>query len=140
MTLAERFWSKVDKTADCWAWTASLGSHGYGQFYLDGRPQGAHRVAWLLTNGLVPEGKELDHLCRNRACVRPEHLEAVPRRVNFLRGEHPTAVAVRNGTCVKGHPVSVENTYVKPSDGRRECRVCRRENERRRYHAKRAAA
>lgn len=137
-TLAERFWAKVDTTGDCWVWTASMGGYGYGQIHVAGRPVGAHRVAWLLEHGSYPPDElELDHLCRNRACVRPAHLEAVDRRTNFLRGEHPTAVAFRAGTCHAGHERSEENTSIRP-DGRRECRVCRRLQEASRY-ARRAA-
>ena len=140
-SLAERFWAKVDTTSgECWEWTASLNPSGYGQFNADGsRPIHAHRVAWFIEHGSYPgEGMELDHLCRNRACVRPAHLEPVPPRINFLRGEHPTAVAYRNGTCHAGHPRTEENVYVRPS-GKRECRTCMRASQER-QQAKRKAA
>jgi hypothetical protein len=96
MTLAERFFAKVklaapddlspNGMAGCWLWTASLGTHGYGQISRDGRPIAAHRVAFELVGGWVPNRHELDHLCRRRHCVNPMHLEPVIRAVNNQRG------------------------------------------------------
>src|ERR1043166_7135723 len=85
----ERFWEKVDRSSDdeCWPWIARIDTKGYGQFFFEGRQQRAHRVAYCLLVGQIPEGLDLDHLCRNRACVNPSHLEAVDRQANLLRGE-----------------------------------------------------
>lgn len=69
----ERFWEKVDKSGDCWVWTASRNASGYGQFQMGG-PNVAHRVAWILANGPIPKGLFVLHSCDNRACVRIDHL------------------------------------------------------------------
>ena len=80
-TPEERFWAKVDKTDDCWLWTANRTNAGYGHFWLDRRMVLAHRFAYELLIGPIPDGLTLDHLCRVRACVNPAHLEAVTNRV-----------------------------------------------------------
>ena len=72
-TLEERFWSKVDQTGECWLWTGSR-SNGYGQLLVNGRPVGAHRIAWELAFGPVPRRQCVCHRCDTRACVRPAHL------------------------------------------------------------------
>ena len=114
----ERFWSKVEKTDTCWLWTASLQSTGYGQISVDRRPRLAHRVAYEMLVGPIPAGLELDHLCRNRACVNPDHLEPVTHKVNMLRSPH---VGVTH--CKKGHEFTSASTYTRPN-GLRLCRIC----------------
>ena len=115
--LATRFWAKVDKDGPipghrpdlgpCWVWTGAVWSEGrYGCIRIggrNGRGQPVHVVAWEMENGPVPEGLELDHLCRLTLCVRPSHVEAVTHRENLLRGMSPMAVAYRQarglGVC-----------------------------------------
>ena len=92
-----RFWSKVEKTPTCWLWRGGLHGHGYGQVRWDGRRQKAHRVSYQMFNGPIPDGLELDHLCRTRACVRPDHLEAVTHRTNCLRGSRVRIHGSRHG-------------------------------------------
>src|SRR5574342_701445 len=91
---ADGFWSRVDRSAGpdaCWPWLGARNPKGYGRRHFRGAVTLAHRVAFILTKGKIPEGHTIDHLCRNRACQNPAHLEAVPHRVNLLRGETITA-------------------------------------------------
>lgn len=121
-TLAERFWSKVNRTEECWVWTAGLHQSGYGRFYVGGKRVKAHRFAYESEIGPVPEGLELDHLCRNLRCVRPDHLEAVTHQENVRRGMSPFGISARKTECPQGHPYDEQNTYV--DRGRRRCRKC----------------
>ena len=92
--LPERFWAKVEKTTTCWLWRGSTnGSRGYGQIWWGGRLHPAHRISYEMVNGSVPVGLELDHLCRTRACVRPDHLEAVSHSTNMKRASDTIADA-----------------------------------------------
>jgi hypothetical protein len=130
--LAERFWAKVRKTETCWLWTANLNNSGYGLFWVAGVDDKvpAHRIAYELLIGPIPEGLTIDHLCRVRACVRPDHLEPVTHRENMLRGKH-----ARKMHCPKGHPYDVRNTFI-TRRGHRECRACKQKRERDRYRLK----
>lgn len=99
-----RFWAKVDKTHDgCWTWTGARQSSGYGQIGWDGKVYLAHRVSYALHIGPIPNGLCIDHLCRNRLCVRPEHLEAVTIRDNVARSDTPQGRVLRTGFCQRGH-------------------------------------
>ncbi len=127
---AEQFWSKVEKVPfeTCWLWGGAITSGGYGSVRAGGRTCRAHRVAYELTNGPIPEGMEVDHLCRVRSCVRPDHLEAVTHRENVLRGVSVVAACAKKEACVRGHP------FPRPSDGvRRYCHPCQRLRERAEY-------
>lgn len=137
-TVEDRFWAKVDKRGsdECWQWTAVRSWGGYGLFN-DGRAHcHAHRFAYELLVGPIPEGKQLDHLCRNRTCVNPAHLEPVTQQENIRRGD--CGKHTREKThCPQGHPYAGDNLYVTP-DGRRECRQCRRAAQERFHRKKRA--
>lgn len=134
MSELERFLAKVEK-GDCWVWTGSRVPRGYGRLRLSSprRMVYAHRWAYEWFIGPIPEGMEIDHLCRNPSCVNPDHLEAVTHRENVHRGE-----AGRNNRdkthCPKGHRYDEENTAPRVGGGRR-CRACLREGDRRRYAA-----
>lgn len=126
----ERFRLRLDIQPEtgCWNWTGYRNRNGYGQFYFNGRQRPAHCYAWEVKNGPVPYGTEIDHLCRNRACVNPDHLEAVPHRENILRGVGPIVVNATKTHCVHGHEFTPENTmtYRRGNSLRRYCRTCRR--------------
>lgn len=129
--LALRFWMKVNKTETCWLWTGGRKTNGYGAFWVaPGKLRTAHRVAWELTTGNVPDGVELDHLCRVRHCVNPEHLQPVIHQENVLRGMGPTALHAKKTHCPKGHEYAGRN-LIERGHGR-ECRACRNEYKRRR--------
>jgi hypothetical protein len=121
--LENRFWSKVSYTDTCWHWLASQ-YHGYGRIRIRGKTVPAHRVAWVLTYGALDPAMTLDHLCRNRSCVNPTHLEPVPLDVNIMRGESAHAKNARKRVCIHGHAFTAKNTYVRPTTGRRDCRLC----------------
>jgi hypothetical protein len=126
----ERFWKRIDKTDTCWLWRPPLTPAGYGQFFpTKGTRMLAHRFAYELLVGPIPQGLTLDHLCRVRNCVNPEHLEPVTIGVNGRRGNSPWAINARKTHCPKGHEYDEANTYVSPQ-GRRLCRACHREYQR----------
>ena len=131
----DRFWMKVQKTDTCWLWTAACNQGGYGRFLCDGKLVQAHRWAYEQVKGPIPEGLDLDHLCRVRNCVNPNHLEPVTRRQNLMRGEHTYAKLHRAGHCKRGHPFNKQNTYI-CKQGKRHCRICNYENARRQRHMK----
>ena len=88
-TPTERFFASVEFTDSCWLWHGRTSDHGYGRFYTGGRYLPAHRWTYQFCVGLVPDDLTIDHLCRVRLCVRPDHIEVVPMRVNVLRGLGP---------------------------------------------------
>lgn len=120
--------SRVDFIEDpqtgCWDWQLTKTSQGYGRKTVKGVKQFAHRLYYEKFVGPIPEGLSIDHLCRNPSCVNPAHLEPVTHQENMRR--------TRRSHCRNGHEFTPENTYVNPSSGSRNCRVCMTETARRR--------
>ena len=124
---------RVDKfiipepNSGCWLWLGGTVSNGYGKVGVRVNNKQHTRVAHLVIYehlvGKVPNGLELDHKCRTKLCVNPDHLEPVTHLENQRRGTSPVAVAMAKTHCVRGHELSGENLYMTP-DGRRQCRVC----------------
>lgn len=127
-TTEDRFWEKVRKTSKCWEWLGSKYPSGYGQFRYPPKGQYAHRYAYELLVAKIDSKLQIDHLCRNRGCVNPNHLEPVTCRVNVLRGEALSAKNAVKTHCKRGHEFTPENTYVQMQRGkpRRACHICKK--------------
>lgn len=137
--LSERFAKKIEVITEsgCWIWMGALSSNGYGNVHM--RPIGnvvAHRIVYQEVRGFIPDGLDLDHLCRVRCCVNPYHLEPVSRFENLRRGgvidrlldNAKNMHAVTH--CKRGHEMTPENSYTYPNGKHRQCRTCMREYQR----------
>jgi hypothetical protein len=136
----DRFWSKVtgDAFTSCWTWTGAQNSNGYGNFTPASRVYVmAHRFAYEALITEIPSGLQIDHLCLNRLCVNPWHMEPVTPRVNVLRSNNRAGLNARRTECINGHPFDAANTGHARRGGR-VCRACSREAQRR-YATKRRA-
>lgn len=133
-----RFLAKIDYVDGHWIWTAAKDKDGYGRFKWGGKTRRSHQFSYLYYVGEIAEGLQIDHLCRVRACARPDHLEAVTSRTNTLRGKTPAAKNFFATHCVKGHEFSEENTGIR-TNGNRYCKFCSRLSAREYMRKKRGA-
>jgi len=136
--IAENRWERfknriaVDPVTGCWNWNLTT-KNGYGESMIGGYATLAHRAVWIFLRGPIPQGLDLDHLCRNRGCVNPDHLEPVTRKVNLRRGFEARG-------CKNGHPYNVDDfSEVRRSNGtiERRCKICHCERNKRAKRAKR---
>ena len=125
--IIQRFLGKIVyfPGSDCWWWGGYRNSkHKYGQFHVNRHPWKAHRISYEIHKGLIPDGLDIDHLCRNRACVNPDHLEPVTRSINVKRGLAPSisrATKLAKTHCKFGHEYTPENIMWR---GYRQCKIC----------------
>ena len=119
----DRLLAKVSRNAEgCWLWTGWINDNGYGEIISFGKKIRAHRAMYQLVVGLIPEELVLDHLCRVRHCVNPEHLEAVTHQQNILRGVGAAAINAKKTQCPQGHLLRGTNVLRRKKG--RECRTC----------------
>lgn len=126
------FWQKVNIFTEdhCWTWTGAIAPNGYGSFWNGKRRVVAHRFAYELVRGPVPGDMQIDHLCRVRNCVNPDHMEIVTQQENIRRGEagvHLRSRGKRMVHCINGHKRTEDNLYYR-KDGSGTCRICLRDN------------
>lgn len=125
------------ETNGCWTWTGTRTTSGYGLLSVNAKLLLVHRLAYQTLVREIPPGMHLDHLCRNRACINPKHLDVVTNRENVMRGMSPSAVIRRQGICKNGHEMVGENIYVPPKRPQhRTCRECRKRRSREAYARK----
>lgn len=127
----DQFWaqSEPEPNTGCWLWLGQKSWNGYGRFWWSGKQKMAHRLAYELTFGPIPS-ETLDHLCKNKGCVNPKHLEPVSNRENTLRGNNMAARHARQTHCLRGHPLDSARIERGKSGLVRRCRVCERERTR----------
>ena len=122
-----RIESRLNKDNDCWVWTGTKGPSGYGQIGIrvNGKPNTryVHRISYQVFIGPIPKDREIDHLCRNRSCANPKHLELVTHRENILRGNTFAAKQAAQTHCWRGHEFDFKNTQI-GTKGERRCRKC----------------
>jgi hypothetical protein len=136
MSLPARIETKLspEPTSGCWLWTGSVTRGGYGHAWFQKRPRAVHRIVYEMLVGPVPKGLDLDHLCRNRCCANPKHLEPVSHRENVLRGVGFAARYAKQTHCKRGHPLSGDNLAEQSRRRGRMCKQCTRASKLEWYH------
>lgn len=138
----DRLEAKIDKSDNCWLWAGAIDKAGYGRMGVGGKVLYTHRLSYEFYVGPIPEGLHIDHICRVRSCLNPDHLEPVTCRENARRGNTGELSGAKQRAkthCPQGHPYDETNTYVDPNNGSRTCRKCHAERERRSQVKRRAA-
>ena len=124
-----RLWARVAKTdAGCMEWQGARTTKGYGKTWFQGRTVGAHRVAWIVTHGAIPDGLQVCHSCDNPPCINPAHLflgTAAENQADKGRKGRARNQNAAKSHCPRRHEFTPENTYINPR-GSRECRICKR--------------
>jgi len=130
----------MDKKRDCWEWTGSISQHGYGRLTISNnghkKTRSAHRVSYETFVGEIPDGLTIDHLCRNRKCINPNHLEAVTIKENVSRGNPLWKQEAARTHCKYGHEFTEDNMYkykTKTGGVCRNCKTCMKARTRKRY-------
>lgn len=136
----ERFAASTHKTDSCWEWTGTIYQNGYGRFMVKKQQFLAHRVAYEKAYGEIPDGLVIDHLCRNRKCVNPDHLEAVTNEENLFRGSGYRIMNGMDDSCIHGHKYTPENTYWEPNGRSVRCRTCASQRDTNRPRPRKSAA
>lgn len=129
MAIKERLVSRITENNECWEWVSPITKNGYGVLSVENKVQLAHRVSYEAYKGTIPKGLQIDHLCRNRCCINPEHLEAVTAKENTKRGDSGKArgAQMRAKThCPKGHEYNEQNTSVYVQRGKYKTRRCKK--------------
>lgn len=136
MSAEERFEAQhtPEPNSGCWLWTGTSTRKGYGTIRIDGRATMAHRFSYEFHKGPIPDGLQIDHLCRVTCCVNPDHLEAVTGRENILRGNGLSAQNARKTHCIYGHALAGQNLGIGHRGKKRFCRICKRAQWRKYYH------
>lgn len=127
MKISEKeFLKKVDVAKGCWTWKGAISASGYGTMMLLGKTTLAHRISYELFKGKIPAGMVIDHKCKNKVCVNPQHLRVVTHKQNTLENSNSLpAVNAQKTHCEHGHPLKGENLIIRIRDDGRKMRACR---------------